>query len=84
MLDILYFAWVRECVGKASEQIDRPAGVSTALDLANWLAARGDGYAEAFVDPSRLRCAVDQQIAPFSQDISGAREVAFFPPVTGG
>lgn len=84
MLDLLYFAWVRECVGRSGEQLDRPTNVRTVLDLANWLATRGDGYAEAFAEPSRLRCALDQHIVPLTQGIGDAREVAFFPPVTGG
>ena len=83
-LDILYFAWVRERVGVAEERIDLPAEVSTQLDLAYWLAARGSGYAEAFADPARLRCAVDQDIVPMTADLANVAEIAFFPPVTGG
>ena len=83
-LDILYFAWVRERVGVAEERIDLPAEVSTPLDLAYWLAARGGGYAEAFADPARLRCALDQDIVPLTADLANAAEIAFFPPVTGG
>ena len=83
-LDILYFAWVRERVGTGGERLDLPAGIATPLDLANWLAARGGGYAEAFAEPERLRCALDQNIVPLSADLANAAEVAFFPPVTGG
>ncbi len=83
-LDILYFAWVRERVGVGAERIDLPAGIATPLDLALWLAARGGGYAEAFGDPSRLRCALDQDIVPLTADLANAAEIAFFPPVTGG
>jgi molybdopterin synthase sulfur carrier subunit len=83
-LDILYFAWVRERVGVAEERLDLPAEVSTPLALAYWLAARGGGYAEAFADPARLRCAVDQDIVPLTADLATAAEIAFFPPVTGG
>jgi molybdopterin synthase sulfur carrier subunit len=83
-LDILYFAWVRERVGIGGERIDLPAGIGTPLDLANWLAARGGGYAEAFADPARLRCAVDQDIVPLTAGLANVAEIAFFPPVTGG
>ena len=83
-LDILYFAWVRERVGVGAERIDLPAGIATPLDLALWLAARGGGYAEAFGDPSRLRCALDQDIVSLTADLANAAEIAFFPPVTGG
>lgn len=83
-LDILYFAWVREHVGVASECVDLPADIETPLGLAQWLAARGGGYELAFGEPDKLRCAVDQQIVGLSDPLMGAREVAFFPPVTGG
>lgn len=83
-LDILYFAWVRERVGVGGERLEIPTGVATLLDLAAWLAGRGGGYAEAFADPERLRCALDQEITPMTADLSQVREVAFFPPVTGG
>ena len=83
-LDILYFAWVRELVGLSSEQVDLSDGVSTPRDLAQWLATRGGGYAEAFAEPDRLRCALDQRIVAMTDPIAGARELAFFPPVTGG
>lgn len=83
-LNILYFAWVREKVGVGSEQIDIPSDVQTPFHLAIWLAARGGGYAEAFADPERLRCALDQQIVPFTAELANATEIAFFPPVTGG
>lgn len=83
-LDILYFAWVRERVGVGSERIDVPADVRSPLDLAGWLATRGGGYAEAFAEPARLRCALDQEIAPLTADLGTATEIAFFPPVTGG
>ena len=83
-LDVLYFAWVRERVGTGAERVDLPDDVTTPLQLAHWLAARGAGYAEAFHDPSSLRCAIDQQISPMDALIGTARELAFFPPVTGG
>lgn len=83
-LDILYFAWVRERIGIGSEHIDLPEGVITPADLAQWLATRGGGYAEAFNDPASLRCALDQEIAAMDAPIGSAKELAFFPPVTGG
>ncbi len=84
MTRIVYFAWVREQIGAGDEEADLPASVITVADLAQWLAARGTGYATAFADPDKLRCAVDQVIAPFSAAIGDAKEIAFFPPVTGG
>ncbi|PZO90872.1 MAG: molybdopterin converting factor subunit 1 [Sphingomonas sanxanigenens] len=81
---VLYFAWVREAIGRDEEVADPPAEVSTVDALIDWLAARGGGYAGALAEKGRLRCAVDQQFAPLSAPIAGAREVAIFPPVTGG
>ena len=84
MTRIVYFAWVREQVGVPEETVDLPDKVATAADLASWLAARGGGYASAFADPSKLRCALDQMAAPLSAPLGSATEIAFFPPVTGG
>jgi molybdopterin synthase sulfur carrier subunit len=83
-IEILYFAWVREAVGLDSEQVDPPARIDTVGAVMAWLATRSDGHARAFADPSRVRAAVDQQFAPIDSAIAGAREIAFFPPVTGG
>jgi molybdopterin synthase sulfur carrier subunit len=83
-LDLLYFAWVREAIGRDGERIEPPAEARTVADLIDWLAARGDGYACAFADRARLRAAVDQRFVPLDAAIAGAREVAIFPPVTGG
>lgn len=83
-LTMLYFAWVREAVGTGEEQVSPPAGVDTVDALIDWLAARGDGHRQAFADRTRLRAAVDGRFAPLSITIDGAREVAIFPPVTGG
>lgn len=82
-LDLLYFAWVREQVGKGQETLDVPADVATVSDLFGWLAKRGPGY-EVFGEVARLRCAVDQTFCAPSMSLSGAHEVAIFPPVTGG
>ena len=83
-VDLLYFAWVREAIGRDGETIEPPVEVRDVVALIDWLAARGGGYAEAFADPARLRCAIDQRFAPLDAAIAGAREIAIFPPVTGG
>jgi len=83
-MTILYFAWVRERVGLAEEALALPDGVASVADLIRWLAARGGGYAEALAEPERLRAAVDQNFVGLDASIVGAREVALFPPVTGG
>jgi len=84
MLSIVYFAWVREAIGRDEEQIKRPDPGMTVADLVTMLAARGDGYAEALGDTARLRAAVDQRFVPMDSLIGDAKEVALFPPVTGG
>ena len=81
---ILYFAWLRERVGTASEELALPAGVGTVADLVEHLVARGAGYAEAFANRRTVRCAVNQEFAPSSATLHAGDEVAFFPPVTGG
>ena len=81
---ILYFAWVREKVGKSEEVVDLPAGVRTIADLVEWLKARGPEFAEAFARPGVVRAAVDKAHVQPTASIVGAREIAFFPPVTGG
>jgi len=83
-LTILYFAWVRERIGQPEEVVTPPAEVVTVADLIGWLAKRGGGYAEAMAEPERLRAAVDQNFVGTDASIVGAREVAIFPPVTGG
>jgi molybdopterin synthase sulfur carrier subunit len=83
-LKILYFAWVREAIGLGEELVEPPADVATVADLVTWLASRSPGHAEAFAAPERLRAAVDQDFVPLDASIAGAREVAIFPPVTGG
>lgn len=83
-MKILYFAWVRERVGIAEEEVTPPAGVADVAALVEWLATRSDGHRAAFADPARLRAAVDQAFVPLDAPIAGAREVAIFPPVTGG
>jgi molybdopterin synthase sulfur carrier subunit len=81
---VLYFAWVRERIGLDGEDVDLPAEVATVADLIDWLAARSEGHARAMADRSRLRAAVDQAFVLSDASIVGAKEVAIFPPVTGG
>lgn len=81
---VLYFAWVRERVGLAEEDIAVPEGVATVADLIEWMRQRDEGYANAFADLRVIRAAADQEHVPLDHPISGVRELAFFPPVTGG
>jgi molybdopterin synthase sulfur carrier subunit len=81
---ILYFAWVREKVGKGEEIVDLPAGIHTVADLIAWLRQRGPEYENAFARPTVIRAALDQVHVQPTASIAGAREIAFFPPVTGG
>lgn len=83
-MKILYFAWLRQHTGIGEEDLPRPDGVTTVEELARWLAGRGGGFAQAFADLSRLRCAVNHEHAPLSTPVAEGDEVAFFPPVTGG
>ncbi|MEK6637179.1 MAG: MoaD/ThiS family protein [Pseudomonadota bacterium] len=84
-ITILYLAWVRDRVGITEEVIEMlPSGVDTPTALARWLSQRGDGYASAFKDTERLRCAVDLQMTAMDAPLGRPREIAFFPPVTGG
>ncbi|MEN8837586.1 MAG: molybdopterin converting factor subunit 1 [Celeribacter marinus] len=82
MIDVLYFAWVRERIGLPREQVETQA--ETVADLIDELKAREERYAFAFEDLSALRVAVDQELVDFDAPLNGAREVAFFPPMTGG
>jgi molybdopterin synthase sulfur carrier subunit len=79
-----YFAWVRERVGLAEEDVDPPAGVATVADLVAWLTKRGEGYAYAFENPKVIRAAIDKSHVRADARIAGAGEIAFFPPMTGG
>ena len=81
-MDVLYFAWVRERIGVPKEQIDTSA--ATVMDLVEELRAREERYALAFSDISALRVAVDQDLSDFDASLEGVREIAFFPPMTGG
>ena len=84
MVKLVYFAWVRERIGKAEETVELPAGIGTVAELAAWLKARGPEYAAAFAKPDVIRAAIDHAHVKPSASIIGAREIAFFPPVTGG
>lgn len=82
MIEVLYFAWVRERIGVPREKIE--TGAKTVADLVEELRGREDRYAAAFEDLRALRVAIDQELTDFSASLEGAREVAFFPPMTGG
>lgn len=83
-MKLLYFAWLRERVGVPEEDIDLPTSVTTARELITFLGAKGDNYQAAFSDLDLIKVAIDQEHAPLDASVVGAREVAFFPPVTGG
>lgn len=83
-MKILYFAWLRERIGMSEEVVDLPPEVATVADLAGWLAGRGPGHAHAFQDPKVVRAALDRRHVKPDAPLAGAREVAFFPPMTGG
>ena len=82
MIEVLYFAWLRERIGSPRETIDSQA--ATVADLITELSAKDPRYALAFSDLSALRAAVDQELVEFDAPLNGAKEVAFFPPMTGG
>jgi molybdopterin synthase sulfur carrier subunit len=79
-----YFAWVRERIGKAEENLDLPPGIATVADLVDWLSRRGEEYAHAFDNPRVIRAAIDRSHVKPDAPIAGAQEIAFFPPMTGG
>lgn len=81
-MEVLYFAWVRERIGLARETVQTDA--VTVADLVAELCAREERYAAAFADTDALRVALDQDLSEFDAPLAGVREVAFFPPMTGG
>jgi molybdopterin synthase sulfur carrier subunit len=81
-MDVLYFAWVRERIGLPRERVETSA--ATVADLVAELSTREERYAAAFADLSALRVALDQELSDFDAPLEGVREVAFFPPMTGG
>ena len=84
MTKLVYFAWVRERVGKTEEEVELPSGVATVADLIRWLKSRGEEYEYAFENEGVVRAALDKVHAKPDAAITGAREIAFFPPMTGG
>ena len=83
-MKLVYFAWVRERIGLAEEEVEPPEGTRTIAELAAWLKTRGEGYAYAFENEQVVRAAVDHVHVKPDAPFAGAREVAFFPPMTGG
>jgi sulfur-carrier protein len=83
-MKVLYFAWIRERIGKPEEEIELPVSVATVGDLMNWLKKRGEEYAYAFDNPKVVRAAIDKVHVEPAAKIASAREIAFFPPMTGG
>ena len=81
-LDVLYFAWVRERIGVAKEQVSTDA--KTVSDLVKELSSREERYQVAFQDMTVVKIAIDQVLAPLDASLANAKEVAFFPPMTGG
>jgi sulfur-carrier protein len=83
-MKLRYFAWLRERIGIAEEEASPPESVATIADLIAWLAGRDDAYAHAFERGSLIRAAIDRAHVKHDAPLAGAREVAFFPPMTGG
>ena len=81
---LVYFAWIRERIGHPEERVTVPDTIMTIRDLATWLAGRGEEYAHAFENPEVVRAAIDHKHVKPDTPIAGAREIAFFPPMTGG
>lgn len=84
MVKLVYFAWVRERIGKAEEEIDLPESVKTVADLLAYLKTRGEDYEEALKFPEAIRVALDQEHAHHSETIGSVKEIGIFPPMTGG
>ncbi len=83
-ITLRYFAWLRERIGRSEEVLDVPPAVRTVGDLMQWLKARGPEYAHAFERADVIRAAIDHAHVSRETQIAGAREIGFFPPVTGG
>jgi molybdopterin synthase sulfur carrier subunit len=81
---LVYFAWVRERIGKADEDVSLPEGLTTVADLVAWLKGRGEEYAYAFENERVVRAAIDRVHARPETPLANAKEIAFFPPMTGG
>lgn len=83
-MKVLYFAWLRQKLGRSEEAVDPPAGVATVTDLLDWLQARSPAHADALANRAVLRVAVNQEFARPDQPIAASDEIALFPPMTGG
>lgn len=83
-MKLIYFAWVRERIGRAEEELAPPAEVRTVRDLLVWLKQRGPEYEAALQHPEVIRVAINQEHAGHKESIAGAREIGLFPPMTGG
>jgi molybdopterin synthase sulfur carrier subunit len=83
-MKLIYFAWVRERIGKTEEEVELPVGVVTVQDLLLWLKSRGEEYEAALQNPKVIRVAINQEHVDHREKIAGAREIALFPPMTGG
>jgi sulfur-carrier protein len=83
-MKLLYFARVKQMVGKAEEEVELPEGIATVGALIEWLKSRDEGYAHAFADLRVVRAAINQAHVQLDAPLEGAHEIAFFPPVTGG
>ena len=83
-MKLVYFAWVRERIGRAEEEIVPPPEVATVKDLLAWLRGRGDGYEAALRHQDVIRVAIDHEHVDHGERLAGAREIALFPPMTGG
>ena len=83
-LKLVYFAWVRERVGRPEETAEVPGDIATVRDLVGWLKQRGEEYAHAFENEGVVRAAIDHVHVKPDAALAGAREIAFFPPMTGG
>jgi sulfur-carrier protein len=81
---LVYFAWVRETIGKAEEDLALPAEVETVADLIDYLKAQGEEYDAALRFPKAIRVAINQEHVEHDERIAGAREIGIFPPMTGG
>ncbi|SMF50615.1 molybdopterin synthase sulfur carrier subunit [Xaviernesmea oryzae] len=81
---LVYFAWVRERIGKPEEELDLPAGVVTVRDLLNHLKSLGEEYENALQYSDVIRVAINQEHVEHDEKIAGAREIGIFPPMTGG
>jgi molybdopterin synthase sulfur carrier subunit len=83
-MKLIYFAWVRERIGKSEEDLELPESVKTVSDLLAWLKERGENYEHALQHPKVIRVAINQEHVDHRETIAGAREIALFPPMTGG